>query len=181
MKVTPLKITDVKLIEPEIYEDERGFFFELYNQKKIEDILEKKISFSQDNFSFSKKNVLRGLHFQENEPQAKIVSVLNGRILDVAVDIRKDSKTFLSYVSVEISSSTRQSIFIPEGFAHGFLVLSDYAEVQYKVSAPWNKELERTIRWNDELINILWPEIEGEIILSSKDKNAPSLSNVLEL
>ena len=164
-----LKISDVILIEPESFNDERGYFFENYNalnfnQNGI------KTKFVQDNFSFSTKNVLRGLHFQKKpKAQAKLVSVLKGEIFDVAVDLRKNSSTYLKWVSEILSEKKHNSLYIPEGFAHGFYVLSDSAYVMYKVNSHYSPELDSGIVWNDQKLNISWPT--SEPILSIKDQN----------
>jgi len=181
MKVTALKIPDVKLIDPEVFEDDRGYFYELFNEKKFNELLGKTYRFIQDNCAYSKKNVLRGLHYQLNKPQAKLITVTSGKIFDVAVDIRKHSPTYGKYVSAILSSENKSSLFVPEGFAHGYLVLSNFAEVQYKVDSPWSKDSEKTILWNDASINISWPKINGQFILSEKDRNSSSAIQVLGL
>ena len=171
MKLTPLNIPDVIVIEPDVFEDERGFFFEAFNQKKFNDACGKNISFVQDNQSFSKKGVLRGLHYQ-TEPyvQAKLVRSIRGEIFDVALDIREESKTFGNWVSVILSEKNLKQLWIPEGFAHGFYVLSEFAEVIYKTTEFYNKNAERVISYNDSRFNIEWP-IDDSVIQSIKDKN----------
>tara|TARA_B110000977_G_scaffold201205_1_gene294738 strand:+ start:84 stop:617 length:534 start_codon:yes stop_codon:yes gene_type:complete len=177
MKVTALKIPDVKLIEPEVFEDNRGYFYELFNEKKFNELLGKTYRFTQDNCAYSKKNVLRGLHYQLNKPQAKLITVTSGKIFDVAVDIRKHSPTYGKYVSAILSSENKSSLFLPEGFSHGYLVLSDFAEIQYKVNKAWDAEDERIILWNDESINIDWP-IKDNLILSKKDMNGLAFKSI---
>ena len=171
----PLSISDVILIEPVSYIDERGYFLENFHQSIFE---ENKITtkFIQDNISYSKKNVLRGLHFQKNpKAQAKLVSVLKGEIFDVAVDLRKDSPTYMNYISEKLSSINHKSLYIPEGFAHGFCVLSNDAYVMYKVNSYFFPEFDSGIIWNDPELNISWPI--NEPILSKKDENLPLLKN----
>jgi len=170
MKVTPLKIPDVKLIEPDVFEDERGFFFESYNQQKFSEAIGKEISFVQDNHSKSSKGVLRGLHYQVPPfEQGKLVRVAKGEVFDVAVDIRSESPTHGQWVSQILSEENRKQLWIPEGFAHGFLTLSDDAELLYKTTNFYNKVSERTIRFDSNLFNIEWPILECQIILSAKD------------
>ena len=150
MKSTKLKFPEVLLLEPEIFEDERGFFYESFNQNKFEKVTGKKIYFVQDNFSRSKKNTLRGMHYQlPPMAQGKLVSVLQGEIFDVVVDLRSSSKTLGGFVCQELSALTKQQLWVPEGFAHGFLVISDFAEVMYKTTNFYNPNLERSIVWND--------------------------------
>jgi dTDP-4-dehydrorhamnose 3,5-epimerase len=173
MKVTPLSIPDVLLIEPQVYGDDRGFFFESFNQNKFEEVIGKKINFVQDNHSKSIKGVLRGLHYQlAPKAQGKLVRVIQGEVFDVAVDLRKSSLTFGKWVGEIISSDNKKQIWIPEGFAHGFLTLSDTAEFLYKTTDFYSKDHERAIRWNDETIRIDWPM--KEVSLSSKDNAALS-------
>ena len=173
MKVTPLSIPDVLLIEPQVYGDDRGFFFESFNQNKFEEVIGKKINFVQDNHSKSIKGVLRGLHYQlAPKAQGKLVRVIQGEVFDVAVDLRKSSPTFGKWVGEIISSDNKKQIWIPEGFAHGFLTLSDTAEFLYKTTDFYSKEHEQAIRWNDETIRIDWPM--KEVSLSSKDNAALS-------
>jgi len=164
-----LNISDVILIEPESFNDNRGYFFENYNEQNFnENGIHTK--FIQDNFSYSKKNVLRGLHFQKNpKAQAKLVTALKGEIFDVAIDLRKNSSTYLKWVSEILSEKNHKSLYIPEGFAHGFCVLSDIAYVMYKVNSHYSPEFDSGIIWNDEKLNISWPI--SEPILSLKDQN----------
>ncbi len=169
MKVHRTAIPDVLLIEPKVFEDKRGFFFESYNQKVFK---EKGIdvTFVQDNHSRSRKWVLRGLHYQICMPQAKLVRVVVGKIFDVAVDIRRSSPTFGKWVGVELSAENKKQLYIPEGFAHGFLVLSDWAEVLYKTTNFYSPECDRTIIWNDPILNIAWPLNGQSPVLSDKDR-----------
>ena len=171
MKITPLSFKDVLLIEPEVFKDERGFFFESFNQRTFNKLIGREVKFVQDNQSRSKKNVIRGLHFQIEKPQIKLIKVISGSIFDVVVDIRKQSKNFGKHISVELNAEDNKQLWIPEGFAHGFLVLSEIAEVQYKVSAFWDPELERSLLWSDEDLNINWP-LSSNPIISSKDQKA---------
>ena len=169
MKVTPLKIPDVKLIEPEVFGDERGFFYESFNQEKFKKATGADITFVQDNHSKSKKGVLRGLHFQETPyAQGKLVRVIAGEIFDVVVDIRKGSATYGQWVGETLSSTNKKQLWVPEGFAHGFLTISDQAEVLYKATMFYSKEHEKNILWNDPALKIKWP-INHPPILSSKD------------
>ena len=171
MKITPLTFKDVLLIEPEVFNDERGFFFESFNQRTFNKLIGREVKFVQDNQSRSKKNVIRGLHFQIEKPQIKLIKVISGSIFDVVVDIRKQSKNFGKHISVELNAKDNKQLLIPEGFAHGFLVLSEIAEVQYKVSEFWDPELERSLLWSDEDLNINWP-LSSNPIISSKDQKA---------
>ena len=169
MKITPLKIPDVKLIEPDIFEDERGFFYESFNQKKFNEAMGQQITFVQDNQSKSKKGVLRGLHYQE-EPhaQGKLVRVILGEVFDVVVDIRRDSSTFGQWIGETLTGTNKKQLWIPEGFAHGFLTISKQAEVLYKTTMFYSKEHEKNILWNDPTLSINWP-IHHPPRLSSKD------------
>ena len=175
MKIINTNIKDVKILEPTIYSDPRGCFFESFNKKKFESILNLKINFVQDNHSVSKKGVLRGLHYQlPPYAQAKLVRVVVGEIFDVAVDIRKNSNTFGAWVGEFLSSDNKKQLWIPEGFAHGFLTVSDVAEVLYKTTTFYNKDAERIISWKDDKINIIWP-FKNKIYLSDKDNSAINL------
>lgn len=177
MKVTPLAIPDVLLIEPEIFGDDRGFFFESFNQEHFEKAVGKKINFVQDNHSKSVKSVLRGLHYQlPPKAQGKLVRVIQGEVFDVVVDIRKSSPTFGKWVSEIISSDNKKQVWIPEGFAHGFLVISDTTEFLYKTTAFWAPTFERSIIWNDPQIGIDWETLE-QPTLSGKDQQGATLTN----
>lgn len=178
MKVTSLIIPDVKLIELEVFEDNRGYFYELFNQKKFNELIGKTYRFVQDNCAYSKKNVLRGLHYQLNKPQAKLITVTSGKIFDVAVDIREHSPTYGKYVSIILSSENKSSLFVPKGFAHGYLVLSDFAEIFYKVDQSWSKDTEQSLLWNDNELNIDWP-VKDNLIISNKDLNATKFNSIV--
>tara|TARA_R100000808_G_scaffold12465_1_gene31019 strand:+ start:4798 stop:5343 length:546 start_codon:yes stop_codon:yes gene_type:complete len=176
MKKIKTHIEDLALIEPNVLEDSRGYFFESFNKQKFHD-LGITADFLQDNQSLSQKGVLRGLHFQSPPySQAKLVRAIHGSILDVAVDIRKDSKTYGEYSSHILSAQNKKMLYIPDGFAHGFLTLENNTIVQYKCSALYNKESEGGIRWNDPTINIHWGTCEAPII-SHKDTMHPSLED----
>ena len=171
MKFIETKISDLIIIEPTVFGDNRGYFFESYNQKKFEEIVSK-TSFIQDNESKSTKGVLRGLHFQKPPfTQAKLVRCIEGRVVDVAVDIRKGSPTFGMHVSVELSSENKRQLFVPRGFAHGFAVLSETAIFAYKVDNIYAPEYDSGIKYNDKDLNINWSLAENEIQLSLKDNN----------
>ena len=171
MKVTPLSIPDVLLIEPQVFGDDRGFFYESFNQNKFEEAMGKKINFVQDNHSKSIKGVLRGLHYQLTpKAQGKLVRVIQGEVFDVAVDLRQSSPTFGKWVGEIISADNKKQLWIPEGFAHGFLTLSDTAEFLYKTTDFYSKDHECAIRWDDETIGIDWPV--KKVSLSSKDEDA---------
>ena len=174
MKVIDLAIPGLKIFEPQIFGDQRGFFLESYNQKRFEDALGYAPVFVQDNHSGSSRNVLRGLHYQIGTPQAKLVRVVIGSVLDVAVDLRPDSPAFGRWESVVLSAENKKQIWLPEGLAHGFLVLSDQAELLYKASDYYAPQNERTLAWNDPRIGINWPEVEGGFILSDKDRQGLS-------
>lgn len=168
--VKELILSDVKLLEPDVYQDARGYFFESFNQEKFNKIITEKINFVQDNQSYSKKNVLRGLHYQVNRPQGKLVRVVSGTVFDVAVDLRKSSPTFGVSVAVELSSNNNYMLWIPEGFAHGFIALSDEVSFLYKTTDYWFPEHERCIKWNDEKLKINWPKNLSPVV-SEKDMN----------
>jgi dTDP-4-dehydrorhamnose 3,5-epimerase len=168
MNIVTTAIADVLIIEPKVFGDERGFFFESFNQRRFCELTGLTVDFVQDNHSRSVKNVLRGLHYQIQQPQGKLVRVVQGTVFDVAVDIRRSSPTFGKHVGVELSADNKRMVWIPPGFAHGFVVLSDSAEFLYKTTDYWNPEFERSIAWNDPAIGIDWP-IEGAPTLSKKD------------
>ncbi|EFE9640565.1 dTDP-4-dehydrorhamnose 3,5-epimerase [Escherichia coli] len=179
MNVIKTEIPDVLIFEPKVFSDERGFFFESFNQKVFEEAVGRKVKFVQDNHSKSSKGVLRGLHYQlEPYAQAKLVRCMVGEVFDVAVDIRKSSPTFGKWVGVNLSAENKHQLWIPEGFAHGFLVLSNTAEVLYKTNNYYNKENERNIIWNDNTIDIDWPELNINVILSTKDKCASRINKI---
>ncbi|EAB8343931.1 dTDP-4-dehydrorhamnose 3,5-epimerase [Salmonella enterica subsp. enterica] len=178
MNVIKTEIPDVLIFEPKVFSDERGFFMESFNQKVFEEAVGRKIEFVQDNHSKSTKGVLRGLHYQvEPYAQGKLVRCIAGEVFDVAVDIRNDSETFGKWVGVNISSENKRQLWIPEGFAHGFLVLSDSADFLYKTSNYYSPIHERGIAWNDPTININWP-INIDKILSEKDTILPNFINI---
>ena len=173
MKVTPLAIPDVLLIEPQVFGDDRGFFYESFNQNKFEEATGLKINFVQDNHSKSVKGVLRGLHYQLSpKAQDKLVRVIQGEVFDVAVDLRQSSPTFGKWVGEILSADNKKQMWIPEGFAHGFLTLSDTAEFLYKTTDFYSKDHEEAIHWNDKTIGIDWPM--KDVSLSPKDKSAVS-------
>jgi len=170
MKITPLAIPEILLIEPTVHGDERGYFYESYNQKQFEEATGLKPNFLQDNHSKSTKGVLRGLHYQESpHAQDKLVRVVQGKVFDVAVDVRIDSPTYQQWVAKILSAENRKQIWIPKGFAHGFLTLSETAEFVYKTTDYYAPVTEKTILWNDPDLGIEWP-IDHEIFLSDKDK-----------
>jgi dTDP-4-dehydrorhamnose 3,5-epimerase len=168
MKLTALAIADVKLIELDVFSDARGHFFESYNRGRFESALGRELHFAQDNHSHSRKGVLRGLHYQAGQPQGKLVRVLAGTVFDVAVDLRRASPTCGCWVGVTLSAETPHQLWIPEGFAHGLLVLSESAEVAYKTTTYWSPEHERCIAWDDPSLAISWP-LDGRPVLSAKD------------
>lgn len=176
MKVTATAIPDVFIIEPQVFGDARGFFFESFNQAKFEAAIGRPICFDQDNHSRSAKYVLRGLHYQIQQPQAKLVRVVQGEVFDVAVDIRKSSPTFGQWVGEVLSADNKRQLWVPEGFAHGFVVLSETAEFLYKTTDYYAPQFERSILWNDPAIGIQWP-IQCEPTLSAKDQQAKLLAH----
>lgn len=174
MKATATSIPDVMMLEPKVFGDARGFFYESFNQKTFEEATRLDVTFVQDNHSRSVKGVLRGLHYQIRQPQGKLVRVVIGEVFDVAVDLRKSSATFGSWVGEILSAENKRQLWIPEGFAHGFLVLSDYAEFLYKTTDYYSPEHERSIAWNDPTIGVEWP-LSDEPQLSHKDSKGASL------
>lgn len=177
MKLIHTAIPDVLIIEPKVFGDERGFFYESFNRRQFASLIGRDLDFVQDNHSRSEKNVLRGLHFQIQQAQGKLVRVIQGAVFDVAVDIRKSSPTFGQHVAIELSAENQRMLWVPEGFAHGFLVTSATAEFLYKTTAYYAPEYERSIAWNDPALAIPWP-IEGAPSLSAKDQQAPLLVDV---
>ncbi|MGA8891036.1 MAG: dTDP-4-dehydrorhamnose 3,5-epimerase [Anaeromyxobacteraceae bacterium] len=169
MKITPTRIPDVLVVEPQVFGDARGFFFESFHQRKFEQALGRPVHFVQDNHSRSARGVLRGLHYQLPNPQGKLVRVVEGEILDVAVDVRRDSPTFGKWESDVLSAENKRQLWVPEGFAHGFLVLSDVAQVLYKTTGYYSPQDEQCIRWDDPAIGIPWPLQGAAPILSAKD------------
>lgn len=177
MEYTQTPISGVWIIEPNVFKDERGYFMEAFKKEEFERYIGP-VHFIQDNESRSSRGVLRGLHYQKGAyAQAKLVRVIKGKVLDVAVDIRKDSPTFGNYVAIELSEDNKRQFFIPRGFAHGFLVLSEDAIFTYKVDNPYTPQQERNIRYDDPQIGINWEIEPHEIILSDKDKKAPLLKD----
>ena len=172
-------IPEVLIVEPKVFGDSRGFFFESFNQKIFNNVVGSEIEFVQDNHSQSQKGVLRGLHYQDAPfAQGKLVRCIEGEVFDVAVDIRVDSPTFGRWVGVILSAENKRQLWIPEGFAHGFLTLSEKAQFVYKTTNYYHPESDRGIMWNDPSINIIWPTFDGELILSEKDKIHPLLNKI---
>ena len=175
MKVTPTAIADVLIIEPRVFGDERGFFYESFNQRVFDKATGLALNFVQDNHSRSAKGVLRGLHYQIQQPQGKLVRVARGAVFDVAVDIRKSSPYFGKWVGVELSEDNHRQLWVPPGLAHGFLVLSETADFLYKTTDYYSPEYERCIAWNDPAIGIEWP-IDTSPSLSAKDQRGVTLA-----
>ena len=176
MNIIATDIPEVLILEPKIFGDERGFFFESFNQKAFQQATGLQVSFVQDNHSKSGKGVLRGLHYQVRQPQGKLVRVASGEVFDVAVDIRKGSPTFGKWVGEILSADNKRLMWIPVGFAHGFLVLSEFAEFLYKTTNYYAPEHERCIAWNDPAIGVAWP-LKGEPVLSVKDQAGMTLAD----
>lgn len=176
MKVTPTVIPDVLIIEPKVFGDDRGFFFESFNLNAFREITGLDVNFVQDNHSKSAKNVLRGLHYQIQQPQGKLVRVVQGEVFDVAVDLRKSSKTFGQWVGIHLSAENKKQFWVPAGFAHGFVVLSDTAEFLYKTTDYYAPQFERSIRWNDPELAISWP-LGDDPLLSAKDANGAAFKD----
>lgn len=174
MQFKDTAITDVKIIEPKVFQDQRGFFMESFNQRHFNQGVGREVEFVQDNHSKSSKAVLRGLHYQIQQAQGKLVRVAQGEVYDVAVDMRQSSATFGQWVGVYLSAENFRQLWVPEGFAHGFIVLSDTAEFLYKTTDYYAPEHERSLRWNDPDLAIEWPlDAQQEPILSAKDRDAP--------
>ncbi len=169
MNVVPTAIPDVLILEPKVFGDSRGFFMESFNQKTFNDCTKLDVNFVQDNHSRSSRGVLRGMHYQIQQPQGKLVRVVIGSVFDVAVDMRKSSSTFGKWVGVELSAENNRQLWVPPGFAHGFLVLSETADFLYKTTDYYAPQFERSLIWNDPTVGIEWPEA-GEIMLAAKDK-----------
>lgn len=174
MNAIPTSIPDVVIIEPKVFGDERGFFYESFNERKFRELTGVALPFVQDNHSKSARNVLRGLHYQIRQPQGKLVRVVAGSVFDVAVDLRRSSPAFGKWVGVELSAENKRQLWIPPGFAHGFVVTSDHAEFLYKTTDYWAPEHERALRWDDPAVGIEWP-LRGEPQLSAKDAQAKGL------
>ena len=175
MNVTPTQLSGLLLLEPEVFPDRRGYFYERWNTKVLASF-DIQANFVQDNYSLSHRHVLRGLHYQIRHPQGKLVQVTRGEIFDVVVDLRKSSSTFGQWVGTLLTSSKPQNLWIPPGFAHGFYVLSDEAEVLYQVTEHWSPADERTLRWDDPDLAIDWP-LTGQPLLSDKDARGTSLAD----
>lgn len=169
MNITKAAIPDLLIIDPEVFGDERGFFYESYNERDFARKTGITARFVQDNHTRSAKNVLRGLHYQIQQPQGKLVRVTIGEVYDVVVDIRRSSPSFGNWTANVLSHGNKRALWIPPGFAHGFLVTSDFAEAQYKTTDYWAPQHERCILWNDSHLNIPWP-LQGEPVLSGKDR-----------
>lgn len=175
MHVTPTNLPGVLLISPKVYNDKRGYFFESFNQQRFNDLTQTQHQFVQDNQSCSEQGVLRGLHYQLQQPQGKLVRVLSGEIYDVAVDIRPGSSHFGCWTAATLSAENNQQLWVPPGFAHGFLVLSNSAVVAYKTTDYYAPQYERSIYYNDPALNITWPKVPN-LTLSDKDQNAKFLT-----
>jgi len=179
MRVLPTELQDVLVIQPDVFHDPRGFFLESWQRDRFNEAVGRKVEFVQDNHSRSLRGVLRGLHWQRAPVgQAKLIAVTQGDIFDVAVDVRPDSPTFGRWVGEVLSGESRKSLWIPEGFAHGFLVLSETADVVYKASNFYSPAHECSIRWNDPLLGISWPDPGAPILVSEKDQSAPFIADV---
>ena len=185
MKATRLAIPDVVLLESTVFDDERGFFFESFNQRKFDEAIEaeksasiKTTHFLQDNHSRSIKNVIRGLHYQVKQPQGKLIRVVTGAVFDVALDLRRQSPTFGQWVGEILTADNKKQLWIPQGFAHGFAVLSDVADMIYKTTDYWAPDHEHCIAWDDPQLAIQWP-LEGDVHLSSKDRQGTPFNNAV--
>lgn len=176
--VIKTKLPDVLILEPDVFSDERGFFFESFNQKNFQLATGSNLNFVQDNHSRSIKGVLRGLHYQIHHPQGKLVRVVSGHVFDVAIDLRISSTNFGKWVGVELSGENKRQLWIPPGFAHGYLVMSEVAETVYKTTDYWYPQHERVLMWNDPEIGVSWPPISSEIRLSEKDQGGKKLCQV---
>ncbi len=176
MKAIPTAIPDLLIIEPKVFGDDRGFFFESFNRRKFAELIGRDVDFVQDNHSRSAKNVLRGLHYQIQHPQGKLVRVVQGTVMDVAVDIRKSSTTFGMHQTIELSADNKRMLWIPEGFAHGFVVLSETAEFLYKTTDYWFPEHERCIRWDAPQLAIDW-KLQAAPLLSAKDAQGKNFAD----
>jgi dTDP-4-dehydrorhamnose 3,5-epimerase len=176
MNVIKTNLPEVLVLEPRIFGDDRGFFYESFNAKKFTELSGIETAFVQDNHSLSARNVLRGLHYQIRQPQGKLVRVVAGKVFDVAVDIRRSSPHFGQWTGVSLSAENKRQMWIPAGFAHGFIVLSDSAEFLYKTTDYWSPEYERCLQWDDPAIGIQWP-LSGDPVMSSKDQQGKSLAD----
>jgi dTDP-4-dehydrorhamnose 3,5-epimerase len=169
LTITLTEIPDVMIIQPKVFGDDRGFFFESFNEREFAEATGIKTNFVQDNHSMSKRGVLRGLHYQTDYTQGKLVRVARGSVFDVAVDLRESSKTFKKWIGVELSADNHKQLWVPPGFAHGFLVLSDEAEFLYKTTNYWHAASEQSLLWNDPTLGIQWPELGMSPSLAAKD------------
>lgn len=176
MNIIDTIIPEVKIIEPAVFGDARGFFFESFNEQKFQAATQVTLPFVQDNHSRSSKGVLRGLHYQIERAQGKLVRVVSGAVIDVAVDLRRSSPTFKQWVAVELSGDNHRQLWVPPGFGHGFVVISDTADFLYKTTDYWFKEHERAVRWDDPTLAVDWG-YTGEVSLSAKDMDAPYLAD----
>lgn len=179
MNVRPTSIPEVVVVEPRVFGDARGFFFESYNKKALEAAVGRPLDFVQDNHSLSARHVLRGIHYQRPHPQGKLVRVVRGEVFDVAVDLRRGSPTFGRWVGETLSAENKRQLWIPEGFGHGFLVVSDGAEFLYKTTDYWHPEDERCIRWDDPELGITWPLQGATPVVSAKDARGTSLRDAV--
>jgi dTDP-4-dehydrorhamnose 3,5-epimerase len=180
MKVTETKLKDCFIVEPVVFKDSRGYFYESFSQNNFNELIGRTVNFVQDNESFSSKGVLRGLHFQTGEhAQAKLVRAIKGTVLDVVVDMRKESPTFSQHFSIELSEDNKKQLFVPRGFAHGFMVLSDSAIFCYKCDNFYNKASERGLRYDDPYLGIDWRLPTTELVVSEKDLKLPTLSTLI--
>ncbi len=177
MNIIPTALPEILILEPRVFGDERGFFMESWNARTFRDAIGLDVEFVQDNHSRSAKHVLRGIHYQVVKPQGKLVRVVSGAVFDVAVDLRKSSATFGKWVGVELSADNKRSLWIPPGFGHGFLVLSDSADFLYKTSEYWLPQFERVISWNDADIGVDWPLFSIPPLLAPKDLRGSRLSD----
>lgn len=176
MKLVKAEIPDIAIIEPEVFLDPRGYFFESHNERRFNETISSKIQFVQDNHILSHRGVIRGLHYQIKHPQGKLIRVIRGKVFDVAVDIRSSSSTYGKWIGKILSSENAQQLWMPVGFAHGFLALEDDTELLYKTTQYYNPEFERCIQWNDPDLAIDWPLNGIEPLLSDKDANAVSFA-----
>jgi dTDP-4-dehydrorhamnose 3,5-epimerase len=170
MQIVEKALNGVVLLEPKVFGDERGFFMETFNERVFRELTGVTLDFVQDNHSRSARNVLRGLHYQIQQPQGKLVRVVSGSVFDVAVDMRRSSPTYGQWFGAELSAQNKRQVWVPPGFAHGFVVMSDTADFLYKTTDYWAPEFERSLAWNDPTVGVAWP-LDGEPLLSAKDKS----------
>ncbi len=170
MQIVEKALNGVVLLEPKVFGDERGFFMETFNERVFRELTGVTLDFVQDNHSRSARNVLRGLHYQIQQPQGKLVRVVSGSVFDVAVDMRRSSPTYGQWFGAELSAQNKRQVWVPPGFAHGFVVMSDTADFLYKTTDYWAPEFERSLAWNDPTVGVAWP-VDGEPLLSGKDKS----------